>query len=423
MTFGRLGVAGGGLAGLLASAAAASYFDEVIVFDPGHGDDRLATGSPQAGQLHNVLTRGQQHLEELLPGFRDRLLDAGAVEGSVADDTHVFEFGGQAIERPLGMSIWSAPWHVLWAITRSLLPSNVRYVEASSVEGFVIDEDVVRRIVVRSGQDRSLLDVDGVVDASGYSTPASSLLEDARAPVPTITECRLDRWFVTVRLHRPPQWHGATDFWMVFTEPPARDVALLSPFRADEWILSVSSQSGRRPPRDLASVGAFLDDLPGPPLRPLVDAATPISVPTHFRRRTARWRHYEAIVEPLERFVPLGDSYAAINPVYGQGVGVAAWQASLLRDALRDAGPNGSWTRPYLAAAGDVVTQAWALDDVPVPLISVDEWSYLAGALSGNADLHRRYVALWHLVEPASTLPQLVDGVTASRIIREDRFQ
>jgi len=109
----------------------------------------------------------------------------------------------------------------------------------------------------------------------------------------------------------------------------------------------------------------------------------------------------------------LGDAYASINPVYGQGVGIAAWQAALLRDALGEASGSldRSWSSRYLAAAGTAVAQAWALDDVPVPALSVPTWIALASRLAVDPDLHRRYVGLWHLVEPNATIHQLATEI------------
>jgi 2-polyprenyl-6-methoxyphenol hydroxylase-like FAD-dependent oxidoreductase len=407
----RLVVAGGGIAGLLAAAGCAPHVDEVVVVDGSSDGGLRPIGPPHAEQLHNVLTRGQHHLEELLPGFRSCLLSAGAIESSVTDDTHVFELGGQVRERPLGMSIWSAPWTLLWETARSLLPPNVHHHRGSTVDRVIIEDGAVRGAIVMSKRESMSLDAEGVVDATGYRTDAGSLLQDSGGRVPETTERRLDRWFVTIRLRRPTVWLGAPDCWMVFTEPPERHYALLSPFRSDEWVLIVSSRSPQRPPRDLAAIGRFLDELPGPPLRSLLEGAMPVGDPALFRRRTARWQHYEADTDLPDGFVPIGDSFAAINPMHGQGVGVAAWQASLLGQAIRDQESSLSWTRRYRVAAGDVVAHAWALDDVPVPLISMDEWIQLAGSLSEDADRQRRYIGLFHLVEPASALRSLVEEV------------
>lgn len=413
MTRHRLVVAGGGLAGLLAAAAAAAEFDEVLVVDHARFADG-SVGAPQTAQLHNVLTRGQRHLEELLPGFREQLLAGGAEEGSVADHTHVFEYGGAGAERPLGLSIWSTPLSLLWSTARALLPGNVRLL-TGEVDSMTSSDGTLRNVTINADTESlAKTDVSGFVDATGYASAGLRLLAGAGAQLPEVEERRLDRWFVTVRTSRPPSWRGARDFWMTFTEPPARDVALLSPASKDEWILSVSSEDGRRPPRDWPAIMAFLERLPGPELRPLVDDAAPVAPLSHFRRKTVRWQHYERIREPVEGFVALGDAFATINPVYGQGVGVAAWQAALLRESLRAEGLGLSWTRRYLGPAGAAAAQAWALDDVPVPFLPVPTWVALARRLAIDSDMQRRYVGLWHLVEPTSTLAALGSEVTGA---------
>src|SRR5262249_4000284 len=152
--------AGSGLAGLLAAAAASSEFDEVLVLDP--RDAHEPATSAQASQLHNVLTRGQIHLEELFPGFRAHLLDAVRAEGSVADETRVYEFGGRAVERPLGMSIWSASWHLLWTTARALLPGNVQLLGGTALQAVVTGGGTVEQVVVKRADETSTLSSDGL---------------------------------------------------------------------------------------------------------------------------------------------------------------------------------------------------------------------------------------------------------------------
>ena len=73
-------VVGGGYAGLVAARVLADRFDEVVVLEQ---DDLTAApehrrGTPQSRHPHALLARGAELLEDLFPGLRAELRDAGA---------------------------------------------------------------------------------------------------------------------------------------------------------------------------------------------------------------------------------------------------------------------------------------------------------------------------------------------------------
>lgn len=419
---GRSLVVGGGLSGLAAAAALAVEPIEVVVLDRSFSpaDGHEPTRHPHRLALHNLLTRGQRHLEELLPGFREAFLEAGGTEAGVSHETHVHEFGGDAIERPLGLSIWSAPWQTIWQVARSLLPANVQFRHAAEVEGISVHDGQVTGVRVLSSGGSEHVDADTVIDASGHSSSFPRLLSAAGVSIPRVERNQLDRWFVTTRLRRPPTMRGRPDFWLTFGDPPDRDVALISPHGPDEWLLSVSSQGpAHPPPGNFDSVLAFLDRLPGKPLRDIVGPALPRETPAPFWRRVVRWHHYEELEEPLRGFAPIGDAFASINPVYGQGVSVATWQASTLRSARSSTGRD-DWSPAYIRAAGEIVGQAWALDGVPFDHGSASDWYALLRRLADDPALHRRYVGLWHMIEPVSSLRGLVAEANDHQAVREE---
>ncbi|MGB8995605.1 MAG: hypothetical protein WCC65_09890, partial [Pseudonocardiaceae bacterium] len=77
----RVVIVGASLAGLFAAVAAAGNGTSVTVLerDAMPDDPKPRTGVPQGEQPHVFLFRGLLALEELLPGVRQTLLDAGAV--------------------------------------------------------------------------------------------------------------------------------------------------------------------------------------------------------------------------------------------------------------------------------------------------------------------------------------------------------
>ena len=75
-------------------------------------------------------------------------------------------------------------------------------------------------------------------------------------------------------------------------------------------------------------------------------------MPQRFGLQESSWRHYETVVDFPEGLIPVGDAICRFNPVYGQGMSVAAREASILADLLRRRAGDGLLGLPqaYLAA-------------------------------------------------------------------------
>jgi hypothetical protein len=122
-----------------------------------------------------------------------------------------------------------------------------------------------------------------------------------------------------------------------------------------------------------------------------------------FHKATARRRRYEQLKAPLPGFLPLGDAFASLNPLFGQGISVAAQQATILVDLLEvHDGDVAALTREYLLRAGAAADRAITLG-AAVDAVLPDPAGF-AAKLAGDPALHALYVRVWHLLEPASAL-------------------
>jgi 2-polyprenyl-6-methoxyphenol hydroxylase-like FAD-dependent oxidoreductase len=88
------------------------------------------------------------------------------------------------------------------------------------------------------------------------------------------------------------------------------------------------------PPTDEQGFLAFLRSLPSPEIYDAIRDAEPLSSIHGFRHTANRLRRYERRARPPERLIFVGDAVCAFNPVYGQGMTVAAVEALALRRRL-----------------------------------------------------------------------------------------
>ncbi len=215
-----------------------------------------------------------------------------------------------------------------------------------------------------SGAPSSCRRVDGemradlVVDATGRRSRATAWLAALGHPAPP--ETRVDPLLgYASRLYAiPPGFDPGWKALYIQADPPAtRRTGGLFPQEGGRWICSLSGAG-----RDYAPTGEeefleFARSLRSPVLYEAIRDAEPLTPITAFRRTANHRRHYERLATWPRGFVVTGDAACAFNPIYGQGMSVAAVCALELDRCLRD--PRPGLERRFQRRAARAAAGAW----------------------------------------------------------------
>jgi 2-polyprenyl-6-methoxyphenol hydroxylase-like FAD-dependent oxidoreductase len=123
--------------------------------------------------------------------------------------------------------------------------------------------------------------------------------------------------------------------------------------------VAAAGYGDRRPSHERDEFVPFLDGLRDRAIADLVRMLEPISDVAIYRQTANRRNSFGRFEAWPTNLLVVGDAYCAFNPIYGQGITVAACQALLLRDALAERRPlrTGRLQR-RIAATADL---AWLL--------------------------------------------------------------
>lgn len=323
-------VVGASFAGLFAAAAAAEAGLEVTVCERDDLADETVSrrGVPQGGQGHVLLHRGLLAAETLIPGLADGLREAGAVEF----DSGAMPFRGDGGWLPIGTG------HPILSISRVRLEQVVR-ARVRALEGVSLVTDVRVAGLVRVDDAWQVLDGRGapreatwVVDASGRGSRLPHWLRRLGLEVgePETIDAHLGYAARTFR--GSPAVRTAVRL-MATGASPTGGTAL--PLEGGHWLVGAEGYGAHRPERGEDAFEAFLRELPDPALADLVATLEPVGeVTVHRQTANRRTAYGDGRTWPAGLLV-VGDALCAFNPVYGQGITVAALQGVVLRDALR----------------------------------------------------------------------------------------
>jgi 2-polyprenyl-6-methoxyphenol hydroxylase-like FAD-dependent oxidoreductase len=104
---------------------------------------------------------------------------------------------------------------------------------------------------------------------------------------------------------------------------------------------------------------AFAESLPATDVADVLRSAKPLDDAAKMRYPASQWHHYEKLARQPNGFLVTGDALCNFNPVYGQGMTIAALEALTLKRLLAD-GP-GDLPRRFYAAITKTLSQAWSL--------------------------------------------------------------
>ncbi len=204
------------------------------------------------------------------------------------------------------------------------------------------------------------------------------------------------------------------------------------PVEHGHWLVLASGMGEHRPPRDNAGFEAFLRDLPDRAVADFIARATPCGDVAIHRQTGNRRTHCENVRNWPEGLIVIGDAMVCFNPVFGQGVTVAAAEAVVLRDALA-AGRLPRQTRrvlkdfartaalPWGVAVGQDLRQPSSEGRLPLTQALLDRWAREISVMSvhGNTRALESLGALYHLAgSPAALLhPALIGAAIRGRIL------
>jgi 2-polyprenyl-6-methoxyphenol hydroxylase-like FAD-dependent oxidoreductase len=342
-------VIGGSMAGLLAARALSDHFAGVTVVERDrlpNGPD-LRKGVPQARHVHAFWAGGLQAAEQQLPGLSAELLAEGAVRlGMPADLAWLTPADRWTRPFEATQDLVSASRPLLeWAVRRRVRAiANVHVLPEQEVTALLLDRRrAVCGVAVRDRGCGQVLELGGdlVVDASGRGSALPRWL--AAHGLPTPKESFVDGHLgYATRLFEIPEDPGR-GWGAAYIQPSApahTRGGILFPVEGNRWVVTLIGAAGDHAPTDEEGYVAFARSLRDPLLHDAIGSAQPASPIFGFRHTENRRRHYDKIALP-GRLLVLGDSLCTFNPVYGQGMTVAAKEVERLAAMLaRTPGPD-----------------------------------------------------------------------------------
>ena len=397
-------VLGASMAGLAAARVLADTYERVTLLDR----DALPAGAahrkgvPQSRHAHGLLAGGRAALEELFPGLTDELVANGAPSGDSQAQTRFYNHGLRLCPGPSDLRSVSVSRLLLEGCVRGRVRAlpNVRVVDRCDATGLVPTSDglgVCGVRVVRRGDGgaEEVIEADLVVDATGRGSRSPVWLEELGYPRPVENEVRIGVAYASrVYRRRPDHLGGDRAVLIQATLDRPRGGAMLA-MEGDRWLVTLWAYRGPRPPADPDGFAAFAAGLPAPDIFEVIADAEPLGEVLPARYPASVRRRYERLDRFPDGLLVTGDAVCGFNPVYGQGMSVAALEALALRDCLHD-GPAAGLAGRFFAKAARIVDIPWQ-----IAVTSDLRFPGIQGPRTAKVRLVNAYLARFHVAATA----------------------
>jgi hypothetical protein len=256
-----------------------------------------------------------------------------------------------------------------------------------------------------------------VVDCSGRRSPVPGWLGELNHETAEVDELDVQVRYATSRYELSAGILDGDHHVLVGPTSDAPRGAAMTHVEDDSWIVTLFAMAGERPPTDIADVDRFVAELPIGDVRDALRAGRAIEGPSPYRFPANRRRRYERLKDPPAGFLAAGDAVCSFNPIYGQGMTVAAIEARMLQERLRSGALPSA--RRWFGDIAEVIDVAWQLaigSDLAVeavggrrPLAVRMRNRYLArlqAAAVRDPRLTERLVRVVGMIDPPSHLVQ-----------------
>jgi 2-polyprenyl-6-methoxyphenol hydroxylase-like FAD-dependent oxidoreductase len=370
-------VLGASMAGLLTARVLADAYRKVTIMDrddlPDIGVHRRSV--PHGRHHHALQPSGCAVLEELFPGFTAQVARAGAGAGDMLRHCRWLPRGHRLQQAEGGVPglIASRPFLEGQVRARVQALPGVTFLEGTRIVGLATTAGrSVTGVHVRNRiGDPAELAADLVVDATGRGSRTPVWLTQWGYQPPAEERIQIGLGAATRTYRLRPGALGSDAMIHISATPNNPRIGVLGMLEGGRHMLTLAGIRGHHPPSDPVGFETFAASLPFGDISQALAGAQALDDPVAFRFPAAVRRRYEDLRQFPDGLLVLGDAVCSFNPVYGQGMAVAANQALVLRRLLgqyRQITPG-----RYFRAIAKVINPAWdfavsgdlALPDIP----------------------------------------------------------
>ncbi|MDU0201115.1 FAD-dependent oxidoreductase [Paenibacillus sp. MAH-36] len=343
---GKAIVIGGSMTGLMTARVLSSYYEEVLLVDkdafPQHPADR--NGAPHGFHPHRFTQRGKMITEQFFPGYEDELVALGS-PSSLHKTVHMMNQYG-TVEAPYQRNDVKFSRAVLEWVIRDRVRKipNVRLLAEHDVIGLHMspNHEAVTGIEVRqrgAGIQHDYM-ADLVVDASGRSSKLTQWLKELNYDVPSPDRMKAAIGYSTRRYNVPAHMKHLIEKWDVINimGQPAKGTftGVFSFIENQVAEVLLYRPGGKYPPTNAEDFEREVAGLPSSLIGEILSELEPITPPKGFRVPELYRHHYDQMDRWPDGLLVLGDAYCIYDPIFGQGMTVAAIEAELLDTMLQE---------------------------------------------------------------------------------------
>ena len=294
-------------------------------------------------------------MEDAFPGLTATLIEEGAQIVDPTRDTRRVMPYGYVPRFVSGLELLLVSRERLeWTIRERLLEIPGVTIRAGvAAQGLAVSgsEPVIEGLRISENGEETVLGADLVVDATGRGSSAPRWLEAIGLEPPQ--ERLVDAgWGYASRFYRKPEWWNAE--WKAAGYLPLTYGALAGAGASDARLRYASTRggvaveqdgdrilvtlygtAGEHPSTEPGEFEEFAASLVATEVGHVVQHCEPLSSIRRSRSTSNRQRCYHRLRQPLPGFLVVGDAFGALNPVYGQGMTMAAMSVACLDDVLR----------------------------------------------------------------------------------------
>ncbi|HKI96812.1 MAG TPA: hypothetical protein VJ992_16095 [Gemmatimonadales bacterium] len=432
-------VIGASIAGLLAASVIAKHFEDVVLIErdrfPPLGDQRK--GVPQGRHIHVLLERGRRIMERRLPGITDDLLALDACH--IPDASRRVRWHHSGFHQPgtcdVGAVALTRPKLEASIRRRVLSLRNVRAIDGARVVG-LITNGAGRVTGVRyhsndGGDALQDMPADLVVDAGGRGARAPEWLAELGYGRPAAEEVHIGLSYTSYMYARRPHHAPELDGVIFLTPFSRKRFGVMIAQEDRRWMVTMGGFHGARAPTAPAEFIEYARRLPAPDIYDVIKDEEPLTDAAVYRFPGSLRRHYERLSPFPEGYVVFGDALCSFNPVYGQGMTVAALEADALDECL--AGGRNRVGPRFFTRAKKIVDLAWSTavgNDLGYPEtqgrrtlpIRLINWylGHLHRAACDDAEVSIAFLRVINMVAPPPSIlhPRIVARVLRQRLRR-----